>query len=235
MEQIRNIQRSFRLSSWLKSHICKFILMPSLWQVETEILGKAFKMPQIAIKNIIGAQERLVNLEARILEVKRITALRKELLQVRPAREGMSPDLVLPSFERQNGASRCMVTEVGKALPLRGGSGPGLRTHPMMDKVDRHRLPVDVRKRVINELFDDNVEYWCKCDSRYKAELAISQHQWEEWRFSVVAFGPHQRAKWPPVPQAPPQPVESTITFVDAPRLRRMLQGLLRPNTKEKS
>eukprot|EP00419_Tripos_fusus_P074346 CAMPEP_0172896768 /NCGR_PEP_ID=MMETSP1075-20121228/156159_1 /TAXON_ID=2916 /ORGANISM="Ceratium fusus, Strain PA161109" /LENGTH=212 /DNA_ID=CAMNT_0013752225 /DNA_START=239 /DNA_END=877 /DNA_ORIENTATION=- len=204
-------------------------------------------MPKVALANILEAQASILDVQQRMVEVQQMCDARRKCLSVRPAQEGRANEkdgtarsghseqlLQHWSGDLLDNICRgrcCTVTSTGKAVPMpRAAARHGLRpraTHPMMDAVDKHRLDNELRQQVVYDIFCESVERWWVRYENYKAEKVRFRHGWDDWRASVAALGPGQRAAWPSFPPIPRYPYE--ITTVDMQQLRKTVHSLLKP------
>lgn len=246
MRHIRLIQRSFRFACRIREYVCQYIILPSLWQVETELLGKTIKLPKVALANILEAQTRILDVQQRIVEVQQMSNWRRLFLMARPAQEGCPQEMASVHARCSNAEQMlqtahqdildsicrsrcCTVTSTGKAVPMPGAARQGLRTratHPMMDKVDKRRLPTELRQQVVRFIYRENRErFWVRY-KHYKAEKLRFKQGWDNWRISATVLGPGQKAAWPPYPPLPRYPYE--ITTLNMQQLRKTVHSLLK-------
>jgi len=245
MRQIRFIQRSFRFACRIRDYVRRYVILPSLWQVETELLGKIVKLPKVALANILEAHTRILDVQQRTEEVQQMSNVRRQFLSARPAQEGRPQERV--DSARSGNSEKllqsrpkdmlddichnrcCTVTSTGKAIPMPGTVRQGLQpraTHPMMDEVDKHRLHKELRKQIVHGIFRESVGRWWVRYENYKADKLRFKNVWDDWRASVAALGPGQRASWPPFPPMPRYPYE--ITAVNMQQLRKTVHSLLK-------
>eukprot|EP00747_Dinoflagellata_sp_TGD_P139076 gnl/TRDRNA2_/TRDRNA2_175856_c0_seq1.p2 gnl/TRDRNA2_/TRDRNA2_175856_c0~~gnl/TRDRNA2_/TRDRNA2_175856_c0_seq1.p2 ORF type:complete len:259 (+),score=44.95 gnl/TRDRNA2_/TRDRNA2_175856_c0_seq1:70-777(+) len=98
--------------------------------------------------------------------------------------------------------------------------------HPMMDVIEKYRLPQDVRVDIVRSVFKDKVERWWKRYKEYKLRKMEFAVEWQQWRVTITMHGKDRPEKWPKLPQIPRYPYE--FTSVDPKMMRERVMAALR-------
>lgn len=81
-------------------------------------------------------------------------------------------------------------------------------SHPMMEVIDKYRLPNNAREQVVRSLLKANTERWYTKFKEYKQQHASFVKSWHTWRRNIKVLGPERRSSWPLVPLFPAYPCE---------------------------
>lgn len=80
--------------------------------------------------------------------------------------------------------------------------------HPMMDVINKYRVPAEERAKILETAYQDGITRWSFQNSRYKERMQFWKREWDQWLMDISALGRHNRELWPNPPVAPSSPSE---------------------------
>mmetsp|Transcript_87171 Transcript_87171/g.164394 ORF Transcript_87171/g.164394 Transcript_87171/m.164394 type:complete len:876 (-) Transcript_87171:139-2766(-) len=256
LQQMNFLQHAMRNCVVMRRHIKQFILLPTLWEVETMILGE-ISMPPAALKNEIDMHRQYWDYKQRMTEVRQLSNQRYEWNKYRKAKLALG-DRVEVYAQRQHiitprKTKRALAkSEARKTLRdprdmkrrqavlfdksqkgpdnTSGGSGiSGLRarlSHPMMALIEKYRLSKEVKNNIVESIMHENTERWWTRYKEYKAECDVFSKEWRKWRLEIMALGKENQSSWPELPPIPRYPYE--LTKVDHKLLKSRVFAMLK-------
>lgn len=242
LQQMNFLQHAMRHSVIMRRHIKQFILLPTLWEVETMILGE-ISMPPAALKHEIDMHRAHWNYKQCMAEVRQLSNTRYEWSKHRKANMDMGDRVqIFAQNERKHAPKkkkRVTVTEHRRRQAVAfhqetkktaKGTGntarAGLLSHPMMALLDKYRLSKEVRNSIAESMLHENTSRWWTRYQEYKEECQVFQEEWRKWRLEVMALGKENKNSWPELPPIPRFPYE--LTKVDQKVLKSRVFAMLK-------
>ncbi|CAK0883841.1 unnamed protein product [Prorocentrum cordatum] len=217
LRRIRMMQRCFRAALKFRQHVCKYIYLPAVWEMETRILGKALGVNHRALDDEIDGHRRALDRELREREAQALSDARFPKSH-RPKRSSECGS-VAGSVGGRRVRNQAILSAHGRAL------GHNKR-HGLGDDVEQHRLSVAERTIIVKGLLrQGTARYWLAHDD-YVLEMREFNIEWKQWRLEAQSLGQEFRDSWPPVPIAPVPPAE--MLKLDMPPLRDKVLSMLK-------
>lgn len=243
LAKTRFLQRAIRACLKWREHVRYNIYLPSIWEMETQILGSLVGFPKGILNAETQAHRAAWDIKERVqealdlhhllrLEWKRIACpiskqRRSSLLRkgVVPQRQGLAKGALRDSVKSLQ--SIVSFSESGKATMLAHSKAP--TSHPMMQTLEKYRLSTEVRHEVMNSMFRESIERWWKSYSEYKARVHEANKMWHDWRMEASFLGSHMRCAWPLAPPVPKQAQE--VLHIEPLWLRTRVAAALKSNS----
>merc|ERR1712136_210707 len=226
-KKVTLLQRAFKASARLRGTITQSIFMPSLWQIETAILGDLMALPRKVLQATLDQHCFVWDLSARLEEVQELSGIRKmwqssELSKSHSSRFSLARKECL--------AIRRVCDDFGHCKQRRGTVGLSFRknsiSQKIMHEVNLHRVPREQRLAILALMYRNNLDRWWVRYREYKTECSRLAEMWQQWRISILPWGPQNRALWPPHPPIPQYPHD--LTRVDPKWLETAVLTALR-------
>lgn len=217
LRKIRMMQRCLRAALRFRKHVCKYIYLPTVWEVETRILGKALGVNQRTLDDEIDGHRRAWDREQRERDAQALGDAR--FPQIHRPKRSSECGSVAGSVGGRRLRNQVIISPHGRALGYNKKIGLG-------DDVEQHRLSVAERTIIVNGLLrQGTTRYWLARDDYV---FAMREHniEWQQWKLEAQSLGPEFRDSWPPFPVAPLQPAE--VMKLDMPPLRDKVLSLLK-------
>lgn len=188
------------------------MVFPAFWEVETLILGEIVGISDKALSAEVETKYLTFRIDERKREIFDLMDQREEFWRGAEKKAKTRKRRSLLNHE-QNGIEH---RDSGSAKEAR----PSPRDqNPLMQVIEKYRLPAEAREKIIRTVLRDNIERWWTKYQAYKKAKVRFREQWEAWRLDVMALGPHNRELWPKYPPMPQFPY--TLMHVDKTRLRK--------------
>lgn len=253
LQQMRYLQFSMRACVRMRKHICHYIYMPILWEVETAILADVIAMPKASVEEELEKHRAKSDLKAHLQKVRVFSDFRaawqtSERIGPNPTRSSVMTQHTVHTVvsnacqfynmaaKRTHGRRRSQgdwgmphasesvsQPQTDRAVALHSRERA---SHPLMEVIDKYRLPSELRQSIVHKMLRESVDRWWLRYQEYKDQRETFKKLWQNWRLEICALGPHNRHVWPLCPAIPRLPSE--ITKVDEKWLHAQVHAALR-------
>ncbi|CAE8602071.1 unnamed protein product [Polarella glacialis] len=236
---VRVLQNAMRTAVKLRDQVRRYIYQPSLWEVETQVLGERLKsaLPSTFLRKQIAAHREAWCLEERQAEMMKLVREREFLgfSQAQIDRKAPIPKKGNQSYRSRRNAvrmdvqSHAIFSEQGQAI-LKFDDAGSIAMHPATQAahrvIDSYRLDTRQRSDICRALFRQAVDRWWEVYKGYQVKRFDFQQSWKSWGIECQAMGPDRRDDWPYPPPIPTYP--SVIMHVDMKGMTTMVTNALR-------
>ncbi|CAE7878819.1 ANKRD50 [Symbiodinium sp. KB8] len=241
---VRALQRAMRAAIKFRVQVRSFIYLPTLWEVETQLLGEKLMahLPKGYTKQRIQTHRQTWDLEGRIrllqeaAKERRIPGLGRKGYMVekrkttnktatpRATRLGRRRNAQLRPSERPE--RMVVFSELGEAIPTTSAERKQQQALMIANNVlDHYRLDIETRNDIVKTLFIQSLHRWKENYRAYLVECKRLNKVWQQWRLEVQALGPQRKEHWPKPPPSSQPPSE--MYNVDTRKLRGMIIAAL--------
>jgi len=246
-QQLIFLQRGLRACMKYREKVCRYVYLPTVWQIETETVAQITGMATPRLVDEEVKQHRLNwDLPTCLREIKKVSELRmayslsnrrKARLVYQNSADQLRPDSEM-SFSKmmtvKNPAGLPQVNQQGKCYRLsddnntrkRMDSIGSTQAKSFFSAMDKYRLNDEQRRRHVRGIFQSAMNKWYHSYCWYRQKNAEFQEKSRQWRFEAVAMGAANRKNWPPMPELPP-PSPNEILKVDTERVHKSIMTLL--------
>ncbi|CAK9033829.1 unnamed protein product [Durusdinium trenchii] len=224
LANVRVLQRAVRAAHRFRQNVKLYIFAPTLWELETQLLGQKLKahLPKDYTKQKVQQHRQAWDWEGRVRALQEMSKERKIKGVKGPMDETRRQNMLAKAKARSGERRRrggvrigmynerhVIFSELGEAISGTAADRKQQQAWKVANNVlDHYRLDAETRKSVVKNSFHHALERWKIAHVAFKKEQKRLNVLWQQWRLEIQALGKMQKEHWPKPPPYVEPPTE---------------------------